>query len=190
MSVHPDRQGGDDTVLGIAQLRSIAAVDEANRHVPKKIDESGSREALKKLAQARSNAGQRRDRREKGEKDRGPHFRAKPLWLLTERRKGLISYLFAPGDVRMIDSRDVRIKRLRFRSWHRGTREMDLLLGRFADRHLGQMREPELSQYEALLDVADADLYNWLVGVAPIPLRFDNQTLALIKDFKLDHLML
>lgn len=55
-------------------------------------------------------------------------------------------------------------KKLIFRSWHRGTREIDLLLGRFADAHLPGFDAEELRQYEDLLVNSDPDLYNWMTG--------------------------
>ena len=55
-------------------------------------------------------------------------------------------------------------KKLIFRSWHRGTREIDLLLGRFADAHLSGFDADELQQYEDLLINSDPDLYNWMTG--------------------------
>jgi antitoxin CptB len=60
-------------------------------------------------------------------------------------------------------------KRLKFRSWHRGTREMDLLLGRFADRHLDSFDAKLLAAYAALLEESDPDIYDWVCGrgVAP-----------------------
>ncbi|HYB08853.1 MAG TPA: succinate dehydrogenase assembly factor 2 [Alphaproteobacteria bacterium] len=85
----------------------------------------------------------------------------------------------------MTEPGEILLKRLRFRSWHRGTREMDLLLGRFADRYLDQLSPAQLRQYEALLEVADADLYNWVTGQAPIPAGFDNDALRLIKNLNL-----
>jgi antitoxin CptB len=90
----------------------------------------------------------------------------------------------------MIEPQDVRLKRLRFRSWHRGMREMDLLLGRFADRHLPAMNDEQLGQYEALLGVADADLYNWIADQAPTPPPFDNGVLTLIRNFKMNYLII
>lgn len=60
-------------------------------------------------------------------------------------------------------------KRLMFRSWHRGTREMDLLMGTFADRNVPGFAEAELTAYEALLETPDPDLYNWVAGVEPPP---------------------
>jgi antitoxin CptB len=110
---------------------------------------------------------------------------AMPPWLLTGGCQGLISYLLATWDVRMTEPREILVKRLRFRSWRRGMREMDLLLGRFADRHLDELSRAQLAEYEALLEVADADLYNWLTGTAAVPADFDGETLNLIKNFKL-----
>ncbi|MFI4989142.1 MAG: succinate dehydrogenase assembly factor 2 [Alphaproteobacteria bacterium] len=82
---------------------------------------------------------------------------------------------------------DPRLKRLHFRSWHRGTREMDLLLGGFAERHLGGLSESELAQYEALLEVADPEIYSWIAGQAPVPPAFDNAVMKLILNFKIAH---
>lgn len=65
---------------------------------------------------------------------------------------------------------------------------MDFLLGGFADRHLGNLSEEELGQYEALLDVSDTDLYSWVAGQMPIPRSYDNVVMTLICDFKLAYL--
>lgn len=62
-----------------------------------------------------------------------------------------------------------RLKRLTLRSWRRGMKEMDLILGRFADRSLAAMGERELAAYEALLAENDQDLYLWVTGVHPAP---------------------
>ncbi len=62
---------------------------------------------------------------------------------------------------------DARRKRARFRSWHRGMREMDLILGPYADASLLALTGGELEQYEALLDIPDADLLNWITRAAP-----------------------
>jgi antitoxin CptB len=73
------------------------------------------------------------------------------------------------GSTRSSDGLDERRRRLLFRSWHRGIRETDLLLGRFADAHIGDLNGEELDLYERLLDVPDHDLYAWVTkdGVAP-----------------------
>jgi antitoxin CptB len=70
-------------------------------------------------------------------------------------------------------SYDKRLERLRFRSWHRGTREMDLLLGSFADAHLAAFTADELGQYEAIMEQSDPDLYNWITGVEPVPVEHE-----------------
>jgi antitoxin CptB len=62
---------------------------------------------------------------------------------------------------------DHRRRRARFRAWHRGMREVDLLLGRFADAHLARLSDAELDALEALMEVPDDQLYSWLVGRVP-----------------------
>jgi antitoxin CptB len=64
----------------------------------------------------------------------------------------------------MIDTAEARLKRIAMRSWRRGTKEMDLVLGPFADAHLRLMDEGELAEYEALLAENDQDLMAWLLG--------------------------
>lgn len=66
-------------------------------------------------------------------------------------------------------SDDKRRDKLRFRSWHRGTREMDLLLGSFADAHIYAFSDSEVDQYEAIMEASDPDLYNWITGLEPVP---------------------
>lgn len=78
---------------------------------------------------------------------------------------------------------DVRRKRLLYRSWHRGTKEMDLLLGRFADRRLATMNVSEIEAYEVLLAENDPDLYNWISGREAVPADRENDVLSLIIDF-------
>lgn len=77
-----------------------------------------------------------------------------------------------------------RRKRLRFRSWHRGTREMDLLLGSFADRHLPTFSDRQLNLYEAMLERSDSDLYEWLTGRAVVPREIDHDVMKLFLNFK------
>jgi antitoxin CptB len=78
----------------------------------------------------------------------------------------------------------IRRKRLLYRSWHRGTREADLLLGPFAERHLGELTPPQLDRYEALLAENDADLYDWISGREAPPPASDSDVLHLIQDFR------
>lgn len=69
------------------------------------------------------------------------------------------------------ESAGVRLKRLAMRSWRRGTKEMDLILGAFADARLAAMTPSMLDRYEALLDENDHDLYAWISGALPMPAR-------------------
>ena len=62
------------------------------------------------------------------------------------------------------ETREIRLKRLRLRSWRRGTREMDLILGPFAESALPTLDDGALDEYEALLDQPDPDLYAWVCG--------------------------
>ena len=64
---------------------------------------------------------------------------------------------------------EITRKRLIFRSWHRGTREMDLLLGSFADKYASDFSEDELTEYDDLLELSDPDLYSWISGAKEAP---------------------
>jgi len=64
---------------------------------------------------------------------------------------------------------DPRRKRLLFQTWHRGTREMDLLLGQFADATIGDWSEADLHEMEALLTVPDPELYRWITEQVAVP---------------------
>jgi antitoxin CptB len=68
------------------------------------------------------------------------------------------------GTSRTSEGLSERRRKLLFRSWHRGIRETDLIMGRFADAHIGELTETDLNEYEKLLDVPDRDLYAWVVG--------------------------
>ncbi len=59
---------------------------------------------------------------------------------------------------------DERRKKLIFRAWHRGTREMDLLMGSFADAHVFGFDEKQLDAFEHILTCQDPDLYDWKCG--------------------------
>ena len=59
---------------------------------------------------------------------------------------------------------DVRRRRLLFRAWRRGVREMDLIVGRFADAFIDKFDEAALDDFERLIEVPNAELYAWVVG--------------------------
>ncbi|WP_245593398.1 succinate dehydrogenase assembly factor 2 [Azospirillum halopraeferens] len=79
---------------------------------------------------------------------------------------------------------EVRRRRLRFRAWHRGTREMDLLMGSFADAHVPEFDTPQLDRFEALLELSDPDLYNWMNGREPVPAEHESDVMRLLTRFR------
>ena len=79
----------------------------------------------------------------------------------------------------------IRRRRLRYRAWHRGTKEMDLVLGPFADAHLGAYEAPELDRLEALMDEEDTDLLKWVMGQEPCPPHADADLLGTIIAYRL-----
>jgi antitoxin CptB len=79
---------------------------------------------------------------------------------------------------------DDRRKKLRFRAWRRGFREIDLILGGFADRRLAELDEGGLDAFEQLLEAADQEVYLWITGQAQPPPDYDTPTLALIRAFR------
>jgi antitoxin CptB len=68
---------------------------------------------------------------------------------------------------------DARRRRIKFRAWHRGMLETDLLLGRFADAELRNLLESELDDFEALLEALDRDLFAWVTGEVETPRIYD-----------------
>lgn len=84
----------------------------------------------------------------------------------------------------MAEDVEVKRKRLIFRSWHRGTKEMDLLLGSFADKYVPDFSEEELVEYDALLQLSDPDLYNWMIGKEEVPANLDSPVFQKLKAHK------
>ena len=84
----------------------------------------------------------------------------------------------------MTETPDIRRKRLLFRSWHRGTKETDLLVGSFAERHLAAFSDAQLDRYEALLDNDDGDLFDWITGRSLPPPECDGEILHLLRAFQ------
>jgi antitoxin CptB len=79
----------------------------------------------------------------------------------------------------------MRRRRLRYRAWHRGTKEMDLVLGPFADAHLEGYGVPELDRLEALMDEEDTDLLKWVMGQERVPPDADATLLETIIAYRL-----
>lgn len=80
------------------------------------------------------------------------------------------------------DPLDLRRRRLLFRSTHRGTHETDLLVGGFVAPILASLSEAEIEALEAVMDLPDADLADWLSGRRPIPEESDTPMLRRIRD--------
>jgi antitoxin CptB len=92
------------------------------------------------------------------------------------------------GSTRSSDGLDDRRKRLLFRCWHRGTREMDLILGRFADAEISNLSDSDMAELERLIDVPDPDLYAALTGDKPLDPEYASALFDRIKAFRaVDH---
>jgi antitoxin CptB len=81
---------------------------------------------------------------------------------------------------------ETRLKRLRFRAWHRGTKEADLLIGGFADAHAAGWSEAEIAWFEALLEEEDVDIMAWAIGTQAPPARYDGPLMTAMR--KLDYI--
>jgi len=81
---------------------------------------------------------------------------------------------------------DSRLRRLRFRAWHRGFREADLILGPFADVHGPHLTPDQLDTLETLLEQSDREIYAWIVGQEPTPEKFETDVMALIRAFRFE----
>lgn len=79
----------------------------------------------------------------------------------------------------------MRRRRLRYRAWHRGTKEMDLVLGPYADAHAERLGAGELTRLETLMDEEDTDLLKWVMGQEPVPEGVDSPLLAEIIAFRI-----
>ncbi len=80
---------------------------------------------------------------------------------------------------------DERRKRLKFRAWRRGFREIDLILGGFADQYSATLDEGELKAFERLLKTPDNDVYDWITGAASAPPDHDTLLMARLRAFRL-----
>jgi antitoxin CptB len=74
--------------------------------------------------------------------------------------------------------RDARLKRLRFRAWHRGTKEADLLVGGFFDVHASDWNDEQIGWFEALMEEQDVDIMAWAIGTAPVPERWQGEMMT------------
>jgi antitoxin CptB len=82
------------------------------------------------------------------------------------------------------DELAMRRKRLKYRSARRGTRELDLFLGAFAEAHLDRLSPAQLDRYEAVLNANENELYDWLSRRVAVPPEHDNDVMKLLLGFK------
>jgi len=79
---------------------------------------------------------------------------------------------------------DPRRRRLLFRAWHRGIREMDLILGQFADNELSVLQDTDLDEFESILGEDDNDLFKWVCGKTELPPRLETPLFRRILAFR------
>jgi antitoxin CptB len=87
------------------------------------------------------------------------------------------------GTTRTSADLDPRRRRILFRAWHRGIREMDLIMGRFADAAIDTMSDAELDDFERLIEVPDRDLFRWITGEDATPSNYDSAIFRRVKTF-------
>lgn len=88
------------------------------------------------------------------------------------------------GTSRSSEGLDARRRRLLFRAWHRGMREVDLITGRFADAHIGTLSEAEVDDFERLMDVPEPELLAWVTGAEATPAAYDTALFRKMCDFR------
>jgi antitoxin CptB len=87
------------------------------------------------------------------------------------------------GTTRSSDGLDARRRKLLFRCWHRGMREMDLIMGRFADTAISDLTESELAEFEQLIELPDREVLAWITGEAEVPAVHDTPLFRRLRDF-------
>jgi antitoxin CptB len=90
------------------------------------------------------------------------------------------------GSTRSGQGLDARRRKILFRAWRRGMREVDLIMGRFADAAIADFDETELAEFERLLDVPDREMLAWVTGEEPVPENHDTALFRRLRDFHLN----
>jgi antitoxin CptB len=91
--------------------------------------------------------------------------------------------LHMTGTSRSSDGLDARRRKLLYRAWHRGMRETDLIMGRFADASIEQLAAAELIEFEQLMEVPDRELLAWITGEADVPSNYDTALFRRLREF-------
>lgn len=87
------------------------------------------------------------------------------------------------GTIRTSQELDPRRRRIVYRAWHRGFREMDLIMGSFCDAVIVDLPESEIESFEQLIDALDHDLYSWITAAEPVPPEYDTTLFRQLRDF-------
>ena len=90
------------------------------------------------------------------------------------------------GTTRTVAGLEPARRRALYRSWRRGTREMDLLMGRFADAEIDRFTDEEFSDFEELIEVPDRDLFAWIAEKEATPANYDTAVFRRLKAFHVD----
>jgi antitoxin CptB len=104
------------------------------------------------------------------------------LWHEVETRSG---HMWMRSMTDSSPALDKRKRRIAFRAWHRGTREMDFILGTYVDARIGAMKAGELDRLEALMEIDDQTLYRWVAGALTPPAEYDTDVLAGLRRIRL-----
>lgn len=87
------------------------------------------------------------------------------------------------GSSRTSADLDPRRKRILFRAWHRGIREMDLIMGKFCDANIAGLSDDDLDAFELLIEVPDRDLFAWLTGAMDTPENYNTPVWQKLRSF-------
>jgi len=77
-----------------------------------------------------------------------------------------------------------RRRRLLFRAWHRGIREMDFVLGRFADDNIKTLTDTELDEVEGWLEIPDQQIFAWVSEAETVPAEIDTPLFRRLREFR------
>ena len=80
---------------------------------------------------------------------------------------------------------EARLRRIRFRAWHRGTREADYMIGGFFDRYPATWTEAEIDWFEAMIEEDDVDIMGWALGTLSVPDEYAGAQMEIMR--KLDY---
>ncbi len=91
------------------------------------------------------------------------------------------------GTTRSSEGLDLRRRRLLYHAWRRGTREMDLIIGRFADAAIASLSDAEVDDFERLLEASDLDIYAWISGARAVAPDHDTGLFRRLREFNRRH---